>query len=313
MSMVNIDETLKNIGTYWEVYCFVAEKDRSLDEIKKFLMVECDKPESTARAQVSAFKSARDNIFEFCENKNRVRISVDKVNALEKQMDDFLGFTEYDYRSDLLHKYEKTEREWKQECQQCRKEFNARINRINKEAWNCQMNSYRKQIECLKKLLVQPVLVTNDAFIVKSEKYYKRDFSFYSNRREKEDFELDWIASQYKVTVSSDKNKWEAKIDAFKAKGLTLKERLRALPGCLVSRWKMHKYMWIANSVLYIDLVERFARQMVEQKWLIIADFNGKKEPFKIVPERYLEDLRTQVEDLEKQINSKPEPKEEKW
>ena len=81
----------------------------------------------------------------------------------------------------------------------------------------------------------------------------------------------------------------------------------------MISRWKMRKYKWIYNSILYNDALERFARQMVEQKWIIIADFNGKKEPFKIVPERYLEDLRNQVEDLEKQINSKPEPKEEKW
>lgn len=29
MDLVNIDVTLKNIGTYWEVYCFIAEEDRA--------------------------------------------------------------------------------------------------------------------------------------------------------------------------------------------------------------------------------------------------------------------------------------------
>lgn len=304
MDLVNIDETLKNIGTYWEVYCFIAEEDRTLDEIKRFLMTECYKPESTARAQVSAFKSARDNIYEFCEDGEHVCISVDKVNRLEEQMDDFLGFTKYDYRAVDHRDYEDAFNEAAEEWKKDREELTNRINKLNKAAWNCQMESYKKQIEYLKKLLEQPVLVTNDTFTDDSQKYYAKDFSFYSNRQEMEDRELNWIASKHRVEVSAEKDEWEEVTNLFKNKRVKLKDRILLFPLCMLARWKKRKYEKIANSIIYDDIVKRFAREMVEQKIFIIADFNGKKEPFKIVPQRYLDDLRKQVDDLEKQIET---------
>jgi len=38
----------------------LGREERSFDDIKKYLMKECDKPESTARANISGFKTARD-------------------------------------------------------------------------------------------------------------------------------------------------------------------------------------------------------------------------------------------------------------
>ena len=46
---MNVEETLKNIGTYWDIYSYLGTSERSLDEIKKHLMIECGKPESTKK------------------------------------------------------------------------------------------------------------------------------------------------------------------------------------------------------------------------------------------------------------------------
>lgn len=55
---MSVEETLKHIGTYWDIYRYLGREERSFDEIKKYLMKECDKPESTARANISGFKTA---------------------------------------------------------------------------------------------------------------------------------------------------------------------------------------------------------------------------------------------------------------
>lgn len=53
---MNVGETLKHIGTYWEIYEYIGNRRKKLTDIKKHLMKECGKPESTARMQITNFR-----------------------------------------------------------------------------------------------------------------------------------------------------------------------------------------------------------------------------------------------------------------
>ena len=79
---MSVEETLKHIGTYWDIYRYLGREERSFDEIKKYLMKECDKPESTARANISGFKTARDTIIKISQDGKSVSVDPQKWNNL---------------------------------------------------------------------------------------------------------------------------------------------------------------------------------------------------------------------------------------
>ncbi len=49
---MNIAETLKHLGNHWELYCLAGDGEYSFDRAKKYLMDECEKPESTASSKI---------------------------------------------------------------------------------------------------------------------------------------------------------------------------------------------------------------------------------------------------------------------
>ena len=36
---MSVEETLKHIGTYWDIYRYLGREERPFDEIKKYMMV----------------------------------------------------------------------------------------------------------------------------------------------------------------------------------------------------------------------------------------------------------------------------------
>lgn len=99
-TFMNVEETLKHIGTYWDIYRYIGKEERSFDDIKKYLMKECDKPESTARANISGFKTAKDNIIKISSDNKSVSVDPQKWNNLFWSMDERMHFSEYDYREE---------------------------------------------------------------------------------------------------------------------------------------------------------------------------------------------------------------------
>ena len=80
---MNIAETIKHLGNHWELYCLAGDGEYSFDRAKKYLMDECGKPESTARAKVSAFRYARDSLIKISSDGKRYFIDLEKLNILE--------------------------------------------------------------------------------------------------------------------------------------------------------------------------------------------------------------------------------------
>ena len=103
---MNIAETLKHLGNHWELYCLAGDGEYSFDRAKKYLMDECGKPESTARAKMSAFRCARDSLIKISSDGKRYFIDLEKLNILEASIDSVIHFSKIDYRGQEMEELE---------------------------------------------------------------------------------------------------------------------------------------------------------------------------------------------------------------
>ncbi|MBP3275785.1 hypothetical protein [Kandleria sp.] len=102
---MNVEETLKHLGNHWDLYSLAGEGEYSFDKAKKYLMEECGKPESTARAKMSAFRYARDSLIKISGDGKRYSIDSEKVNVLEALVDEVIHFSDFDYRCEQMKEW----------------------------------------------------------------------------------------------------------------------------------------------------------------------------------------------------------------
>ncbi len=103
---MNIAETIKHLGNHWELYCLAGDVEYSFDRAKKYLMDECGKPESTARAKMSTFRYAKDSLIKISSDGKRYSIDSEKVNLLEALVDEVIHFSDFDYRCEQMKEWE---------------------------------------------------------------------------------------------------------------------------------------------------------------------------------------------------------------
>ncbi|SCW67694.1 hypothetical protein SAMN02910400_01834 [Lachnospiraceae bacterium C10] len=103
---MNVEETLKHLGNHWDLYSLAGDGEYSFDKAKKYLMDECGKPESTARAKMSAFRYARDSLIKISSDGKRYFIDLEKLNILEASMDSVIHFSKIDYRGQEMEELE---------------------------------------------------------------------------------------------------------------------------------------------------------------------------------------------------------------
>lgn len=103
---MNVEETLKHLGNHWDLYRLAGEGEYSFDKAKKYLMDECGKPESTARAKMNSFKYTKDSLINISSDGKRYSIDQDKVNVLEASIDVVIHFSDFDYRHEEIREWE---------------------------------------------------------------------------------------------------------------------------------------------------------------------------------------------------------------
>lgn len=103
--MINVEEVCKHIQSYIEIYEFVQQDEKTIQEVKAYLMEECGKPESTARAHIEAVKKSETGLLQF--SKNKISLSLEKAMAFESALTDIFHWDEYDYRSGELYECKK--------------------------------------------------------------------------------------------------------------------------------------------------------------------------------------------------------------
>ncbi len=102
---MNIAETIKYFGNHWKLYCLAGDGEYSFDSAKKYLMEECGKLESTARAKMSAFRYARDSLIKISTDGKRYSIDPEKVNLLKALVDEVIHFSDFDYRCEQIKEW----------------------------------------------------------------------------------------------------------------------------------------------------------------------------------------------------------------
>lgn len=102
---MNVEETIKHLGNHWELYKLAAYEECSFDYAKRYLMDDCGRPESTARAKMSAFRYSRDSLLSISDDGKHYSIDHDKVDEFEMLLDKVIHFTEFDYRYRKLMEY----------------------------------------------------------------------------------------------------------------------------------------------------------------------------------------------------------------
>lgn len=107
---MNVEETIKHLGNHWELYKLAAYEECSFDYAKRYLMDDCGKPESTARAKMSSFRYSKDGLLSISDDGKRYSIDHDKVDEFEMLLDEVIHFTEFDYRYQKLL-------EWSELCE----------------------------------------------------------------------------------------------------------------------------------------------------------------------------------------------------
>ena len=103
---MNVEGTIKHLGNHWDLYRFVGNGERSFDAAKRFLMEQCEKPESTARAKMNSFKYTKDNLIKISSDGKRYSIDQDKANVLEALIDAVIHFWDFDYRCEEMREWE---------------------------------------------------------------------------------------------------------------------------------------------------------------------------------------------------------------
>jgi len=103
--MINVEEVCKHIQSYIGIYEFVQQDEKTIPEVKAYLMEECGKLESTARAHIEAVKKSDTGLLQF--SKNKISLNLEKAMEFERALTDIFHWDEYDYRSGELYKYKK--------------------------------------------------------------------------------------------------------------------------------------------------------------------------------------------------------------
>lgn len=122
---MDFEGMLKHLSTYLDIYLYVGKDQRKLEEIKDYLMYNCDKAESTARSYINMLKDQDNNgLFEYDEESNEVSISEWMLGELLKCLDGNFNFRTYDTVAADLYDVKDELTKLKRENTKLRKELN---------------------------------------------------------------------------------------------------------------------------------------------------------------------------------------------
>lgn len=173
---MQVDEALKNLSTFWDIYEFVGKDKKSFDAIKEYLVKDLGKPESTARAHINALRSSTESLF-FTDG-NYVEIDYDKVFLMLEALNSVWDYEQYDLN------YLKVQ-SLKEEVEGLKSENHGLEKKIcdaSADYKKLQEQMYEDKICYLKELLHQPVMI-KDSQVTPSpyDCYMKKDSYMVTN------------------------------------------------------------------------------------------------------------------------------------
>ena len=333
---MSVEETLKHIGTYWDIYRYLGREERSFDDIKKYLMKECDKPESTARANISGFKTARDTIIKISQDGKSVSVDPQKWNNLFWTMDERMHFTEYDDRANELKEvfdayYEGVEEnaDLSQELRELEEELSKeqRKRQVDVEEWKSrnealqdkikdfELKNCYQQIYYMDRLLNPPKVEVQEAFTPNRYEYECDVYEYLRMNHYPEDAKDVVLKNHYKkyATLHEEEIAEVKKhYEDYKSKKYGPLGKVIMFIVCMYRRFVGKRYEWAIRHFLINDIRREFAREMLDRRWFI-ASKNGKYYTrYQLVPQKQLQELYTEVERIRKAYESTYGPMDHK-
>lgn len=325
---MNVEETLKHIGTYWDIYRYIGKEKRSFDDIKKYLMKECDKPESTARANISGFKTARDTIIKISSDGKSVSIDSQKWNDLLWSMDERMHFSEYDYReeerkeiydafiedlneiSDLTIERDKLQEKLSKEEEKHQDDiadWKSRNKVLQRHIKEWELKNCYQQIYYMDRLLNPPKVEIQEVFTANSREYEYDIYNFLRRNSSSEDVQTVVLKDYYKkyaTTHEEEIAKMKQHYEDYKSKKYGPIGKAIMFIICFRRRFIGKRYEWAIRHFLINDIRREFAREMLDGKWFI-ASKNGKLlTRYRVIPEKEFQELEADVERIRKAYES---------
>lgn len=321
---MSVEETLKHIGTYWDIYRYLGRETRSFDDIKKYLMKECDKPESTARANISGFKTARDTIIKISPDGKSVSVDPQKWNNLFWTMDERMHFSEYDDRANELKEVcdavysssdeiaelmcERDKLQEKLSREEAKHQFDnadwkSRNEGLQDRIKEWELKNCYQEIYYMDRLLNPPKVEIQEVF---TPNRYEYDCDVYEYLRKNhypadaKDVVLKNRYKKYAVTHEKEVEEMRKHYGDYKSKKYGPIGKAIMFIVCMHRRFIGKRYEWAIRHFLINDIRREFAREMLDGRWFI-ASKNGKYfTRYKIVPEEKLQELYAEVERIRK-------------
>lgn len=325
---MSVEETLKHIGTYWDIYRYLGREERSFDDIKKYLMKECDKPESTARANISGFKTARDTIIKISQDGKSVSVDPQKWNNLFWTMDNRMHFTDYDDRANELKEvfdayYEGVEKnaDLSQEVDELEEELSKekRKRQVDVEEWksrnvalqdkikDCELKNCYQQIYYMNRLLNPPKVEAQEAFIPNRYEYECDVYEYLRRNHYPEDAKDVVLKKHYKKYATLHEEEiaeMKKHYEDYKSKKYGPLGKVIMFIVCMYRRFIGKRYEWAIRHFLINDIRREFAREMLDRRWFIASKNGRYYTRYQLVPQKRLQELYTEVERIRKAYES---------
>lgn len=273
---MKVGEILKNLATYWDIYDFVRRDEETFDSVKGYLMDECGKPESTARANLTGFRKSPFGLLLIDEKAETMCIDESKVREFLDALNDVFEFYEYDYSSEVINEYgDKI----------CRLENLYNVSDNNYLAAHAENEDLKVKIKLLRDenqflkdklinaLLNQPVLIAKSGFGM-------------------DESEITAVMGSYMKIRDTKESAMEL---LLQDEAILRKRTEKNQPG-IIKRAITKMGDWLFAKLKKSHLRDAFARELLNQEWVVVADYEGKHQKFQLVPVEELEQLKEELQ-----------------
>jgi hypothetical protein len=155
---MQLEEQLKHVHMYLPIYEFLGREERTFDEVKTYLMEECEKSESTARSYLTAIRGNNPGLFIVDEENGVMCVHPERIKDFENNLEMLFQWHLLDWRSKEMSNLREKLDEALMENKELETYFNSELADVTstKNQLHNQVNDLKKQIQLLEdKLLDQ--------------------------------------------------------------------------------------------------------------------------------------------------------------
>ena len=103
---MELQELLKHVSNYYEIYEILWDGPISFEDIKKYLMIDCHKPESTARSYITTIRNGNKGMILVDEEEGTMELDTEAVKQFEQELQELLEWNLYDDRHEEMEFYQ---------------------------------------------------------------------------------------------------------------------------------------------------------------------------------------------------------------